>query len=135
MVIHVDSSYLIDLLREQKRGQTGRATAFLEEHASDDIVVPLFVVCELEAGAANAPAADRERARLQALLQVVTVAYPDERFPPVYGEILVTLKGRGRTVDTMDLLIAAGAVVEQATLVTANRRHFAGIPGLTVIDY
>jgi predicted nucleic acid-binding protein len=39
------------------------------------------------------------------------------------------------SVDTMDLLIAAAAVLEEAPLVTRNTRHFAKVPGLRVVGY
>lgn len=135
MVIHLDSSFLIDLLREQARGRTGAATAFLETHASDRLLASVFVVCELEAGAARASSPDAERARLRALMQPLMASYPDERFAPEYGDLLSTLRARGRTIDTMDLLIATAAVVDRAALVTANRKHFESIPGLNLLDY
>lgn len=135
MVIHCDSSYLIDLLREQARGKSGRATAFLEDHQTDRLCVSVFVVCELEAGAANSMAPDRERARVRALLNAVDTTYPDERFAPLYAEALVTLQKSGRAVATMDLLIGTAAAVDEASLVTANRKHFESIPDLDVLDY
>jgi predicted nucleic acid-binding protein len=135
MVIHADSSYVIDLLREQTRGRSGRATVFLEAHAADRLLASVFVVCELEAGAANASLPDRERTRARAILEAVDIQYPDERFAPVYGELLCKLQRAGRTVATMDLLIATAAVLDDAALVTANRRHFDAIPGLQVLDY
>lgn len=135
MVIHADSTFLIDLLREQRRGKPGKAAAFLERHAADHIVLPVFVACELEAGAANAAAPDRERARLRVLLQSISVVYPDERFAPAYGDLLVRIQRAGRTVATMDLLVATGAVVDAAAVVTANARHFRVVPGLTVLEY
>jgi predicted nucleic acid-binding protein len=135
MVVHADSSYLIDLLREQARGREGRATAFLETHASDRVLASVFVVCELEAGAAQASSPEREQARLRGLLQALAVVYPDERFGPTYGETLTTLQRTGKTVDTMDLLIATAALVEGASLLTGNRRHFEKIPGLRLLDY
>jgi tRNA(fMet)-specific endonuclease VapC len=134
-VIHADSTYLIDLLREQARGTSGKATAFLEDHVSDHVGVSVFVVCELEAGAAHATSPDRERARVQALLQAVSVVYPDARFAPEYADVLLKLRARGKTVATMDLLIAIAALVDGAALVTANRRHFDSIPGLKVLEY
>ena len=134
-MIHTDSSYLIDLLREQARGKGGRASAFLEAHAADELVASVFVVCELEAGAALAPAPDREQARLQAVFQVLTVVYPDERFAPAYGDALATLHRARKTVHTVDLLIATSAVVDDAVLVTANRKHFDMVPGLRVLGY
>jgi tRNA(fMet)-specific endonuclease VapC len=135
VVIHLDTSFVIDLLREQARRRPGSATAFLEDHASDRLWISIFVACELEAGARSAASPDRERARLLALLQVMAPVYPDERFAPAYGDLLAALKRTGRTIATMDLLIGTAALVDGASLVTANRRHFGLIPGLPVLDY
>jgi predicted nucleic acid-binding protein len=135
MVIHADSSFLIDLLREQARGKDGPATTFVRAHATDRVMASVFVVCEIEAGAVQAVSPDREQARVRALLQAMAVAYPDDRFAPAYGELLLALQRRGHTVATMDLLIATAAIVDRASLVTANRRHFAKIPGLELLPY
>lgn len=135
MVIHIDSSFLIDLLREQTRGRAGAASAFLQAHADDRLLASVFVACELEASASCSSSPDAERARLRALVQPIAVVYPDERFPAEYGDLLATLRARGRTVDTMDLLIATSAILDRAALVTSNRKHFESIPGLTVLDY
>ena len=134
MVIHADSSFLIDLLREQARRKAGSATAFLEKHASDHVVVSMFVVGELEAGAANASSPDREQARVRALLRAVDLVFPDERFARLYGETLFKLRKSGTTMDAMDLLIATAAMVDGASLVT-NQKHFAVVPGLKLLGY
>lgn len=135
MVIHADSTFLIDLLREQSRGKHGRATAFLEEHPADRLVASVFVACELEAGAANSSSPDRERARVRRLFGALAVVYPDERFASEYADLLIRVRNAGKTVSTMDLLIATAAVVDVAALVTAHRRHFEGFPGLHLLDY
>jgi predicted nucleic acid-binding protein len=135
MVIHADTSFIIDLLREQRRGKPGQAAAFLAAHAADHIAIPVFVACELEAGAANAAEPEREQARLRTLLRAVDMVYPDDRFAAVYGDLLVRVQRAGRTITTMDLLIATGASVDGAAVVTANARHFRVVPGLTVLEY
>lgn len=134
-MIHLDTSFVIHLLREQARGRSGRATAFLERHAEAELSLSVFVVCELEAGAARAAHPDRERARLRTILQAVTVSYPDARFAPTYGDLLARILAAGRSVSTMDLLIATAAVVDGADLATLNRRHFEPIPGLRLSTY
>jgi predicted nucleic acid-binding protein len=63
------------------------------------------------------------------------VVYPDERFVPVYGEVMIKLQRTGRAISTMDLLIATAAVVDDASLVTANRKHLENTPGLEVLSY
>ena len=63
------------------------------------------------------------------------MAYPDERFPSVYGSLLASQeRSRGR-ISTMDLLIATSALVAGAPLVTRNAGDFARVPGLDVLAY
>jgi predicted nucleic acid-binding protein len=49
--------------------------------------------------------------------------------------IHVALKTRGRTIDEIDILIAAYCKTHGYTLVTNNTRHFENIPGLLLADW
>ena len=51
------------------------------------------------------------------------------------SDALAKLRKAGRVIATMDLLIAATAIVGNATLVTRNRKHFEHVPGLRLISY
>jgi predicted nucleic acid-binding protein len=133
-VIHLDTSFLIDLLREQIKGP-GPATRWLEAQAATPLAVSIFVECELEAGAANASHPTRERERMRQLLAAITTAPPGERFATVYGSTLVEIHRRSKSIATMDLLIAATALESGAPLLTGNRRHFDVVPDLTVLTY
>jgi predicted nucleic acid-binding protein len=130
----VDTDFVIDLLREQRRGGTGPGHRKLEELGEAPVRLSVFVVCELEAGAARSHDAE-EVQRVRRLCQHFEVVYPDERFAPQYGETLAALKQRRLTVATMDLLIGTLALVEHDTLVTRNVRHFEMIPHLRVDKY
>lgn len=132
---HLDTSYLIDLLRENGRGIEGPATRALEELSEDELGVSVHVACELHAGAAQSADPQREHGRVEALLSALWRAEPGEAFPIAYGRTLAKLRRRGETVSTMDLLIATAALVDGAALVTRNVRDFERIPGLTVISY
>lgn len=54
---------------------------------------------------------------------------------PVYGRILAHLQKLGRSIATMDLLIAAAALADGAPVVTRNLDHFQRVPGLEVRTY
>ena len=133
-MIHLDSSFVIDLIREQTR-QPGKATAWLSDHAADPLGVSLFVMCELEAGAAAADDPEHERGRIGAALHVIPRVLPDARFASKYGALLYALQQRGRIIGDMDLLIATTALVEDASLVTGNEKHFEAVPDLRVLSY
>jgi len=63
------------------------------------------------------------------------IAYPDERFAPLYARLQAALQRGGQTIGTMDLLIATAALVDRAPLVACNRDEFRRVPGLDVIAY
>jgi tRNA(fMet)-specific endonuclease VapC len=42
---------------------------------------------------------------------------------------------QGKTVDDVDLIIAATSLLQGLPLATANTRHFEWIPGLTLVDW
>jgi tRNA(fMet)-specific endonuclease VapC len=134
-VIHLDTSFLVDLIREQRRGRSGPATTWLAGHAEQALAVSVFVICELEAGVARSLQAQRERVHLRELLSAVEAVFPDDRFAPVYGTLLSRIWSHRRSIDTMDLLIATMARVEGVPLLTGNARHFAVVPDLDVMTY
>lgn len=134
-MIHLDTSFLIDLLREASRGTGARASRFLETVSDEELGISVFVVCELAAGAALSKRPAEERRRVDQLCAGIRVEYPDERFPGVYGSLLAALeRGTGR-IATMDLLIATAAIVTGAPLVTRNARDFSRVPGLEILSY
>lgn len=49
-----------------------------------------------------------------------------------YGALRAELESAGKPVATMELLIAAHAIAEKCTLVTADK-VFAQVPGLTIL--
>lgn len=135
-MIHLDTSFLVDLLREERRGKAGPASGYLETLDGDEtLAVSVHAVCEVMAGACLAGAASGEMQRLTRLCNALVVRCPDEAFALSYGRLLAGMSRAGRGIDAMDLLIATAAVVDGAPLVTRNRRHFSGVPGLVVIGY
>lgn len=133
---HLDTSYLVDLLREVARGDLdGPAHTALDTLADETLAVSVHVACELYAGAALSGNSTDERARVGALLAALDVVPTGEGFPARYGELLAELRKRGQTVATMDLLIATAALDQKATLVTRNASDFDRIPGLMVRAY
>jgi predicted nucleic acid-binding protein len=125
---------VIDLLREQRRGIEGRAHKKLQQLGDTPIRLSIFVVCELEAGAALSQDSE-ERQRVRRICEQFEVVYPDGRFALLYGETLAKLKRQRYTVATMDLLIGTQVLVDNDTVITRNLRHFQKIPNLRVEDY
>jgi predicted nucleic acid-binding protein len=135
-VTHLDSSLLIDLLRETARGQPGPAFEVMESLPDAEVLaVSVHVVCELRAGAELAKRPLEEHEALDELLGGLLVAYPDDRFALTYARLLASLQKSGRSVGVMDLLIATAALIDDAPLVTRNVKEFSRVPGLRVIEY
>ena len=135
-MIHLDSSFLIDLQRETARERLGPAFAFIESLDEGEILaVSVHVVCELRSGAELATHALQEHKALDHLVSGLLVVYPDDRFPPAYARLLAATTRGGRAVATMDLLIATAATLDTAPLVTRNVKDFSRVPGLRVLKY
>lgn len=134
-MIHADTGFVIDLLREARRGVVGPATRLLRELESDIVAVSVHVLCELHYGVELADNPARERQALEGVLASMDVACPGPDFARLYGRLDADLTRRGRRIPTMDLLIAAAALDEGATLVTRNVRHFGRVPDLAVRGY
>jgi len=134
-VIHFDTSFVVDLMREASAGKLGPARDLLASFRQDEVAISLFVACELAAGVALAARADDESAKVQRVSANLRVVYPDEGFPESFGGILRSLRRSGRNVGTMDMLIATAAIREEARLVTRDQKDFLDIPGLELIAY
>ena len=135
-MIHLDTSFLIDLLREQRRDRFGAASTCLEALPEDEVLaVSVLVVCELMAGAHASGAPKGEVERLSRLCETLLVRCPNESFAIRYGRTLARLRKSGTSIDTMDLLIGTAAVIDDAPLITRNIRHFSKVPGLDLIEY
>jgi predicted nucleic acid-binding protein len=86
---------------------------------------------ELEGGVYKNPAnAGTRRARLDLLLDTIEVLPFTSAEAVAYGRIVAHLGFSRRLI--VDRMIAATAIVAQATLITANSGNFTGIDGLTL---
>jgi tRNA(fMet)-specific endonuclease VapC len=135
VILHLDTSFLVDLLRERTRGAEGPASAFLARHLDDELRTSLLVACELMLGVERSDRGGEERRRVEELLSVVAVTLPTSALAPVYGRVLASLQRRGEVIATMDLLIALTALVDGAPLVTRNAAHFERVPDLRLLEY
>lgn len=135
-MIHFDSSFFIDLMREDTRGRPGPALDFIESLGEDELMaVSVHVVSELRAGAELSRRSLVEHEIVDRMLGRLRVAYPDERFAPMYGRLFAATQRGGTPVGSMDLLIGTAALLDDAALVTANVKDFARVPGLRILKY
>ena len=79
---------------------------------------------------------DPLRASVQKLLTHEVGLIPfDADCAEEFGRVRADLRRQGISVDNMDLLIGATALVYDLTVVTNNTRHFRHIPGLRLDDW
>jgi len=131
----LDTSFLVDLLRERARRLRGPATQKLESLGDAELELCVFVLCELLAGAEMSRDPDREIARVTALAETYPVIYPDSAFPALFGKTLAAVTRNGTPVPTMDLLVAVLAKRLDVPVLTRDIEHFGQVPGLRVVDY
>jgi predicted nucleic acid-binding protein len=134
-VIHLDTSYLVDLLREARRGKPGPATQRLDQIADEELWLSVHAACELHAGAERSERPWEERSRVAKLCSGLHLSVPGPGFAEAFGRLYATLAKRGTLVAAMDLLIATAAVQAGAPLLTRNVREFSRVPGLDLLAY
>jgi len=104
----------------------------LERTRPQDVAISSVVAAELWTGVRKSRERQRNEQALKEFLAFVEVLDWPAEAAEVYGEIRAALEAKGRPIGAMDLLIAAHAVHQKATLVTRNRAEFARVHGLRV---
>jgi predicted nucleic acid-binding protein len=125
----LETSFLIDVLRKDP-GAVAKANQF--EASGERLSIAAPSLAEILQGAYSRGGTDlREAMEVLAGLEVLDL---DEPAATEAGRLGAELLRRGLSVPTVDLLIAATARVNQATLVTRDRA-FSRIPDLAVETY
>jgi tRNA(fMet)-specific endonuclease VapC len=104
----------------------------LEKTIPEDVAISSVVAAELWTGVMESRERGRNERALREFLAFVDVLDFPAEAARAYGEIRAELEAKGRSIGAMDLLIAAHAVHERATLVTRNRDEFARVEQLKV---
>ena len=130
-----DTCFWVDLLRERNRLERGPATRMLASLGETQVLVSVFVLCELRAGAESSENPQRELARISGLVEPHPVIYPDSAFAVLYGEVSAALLKNGTPIPVMDLLIGVTAKRFASPVLTRDLVHFRKIPGLVVEEY
>jgi tRNA(fMet)-specific endonuclease VapC len=106
--------------------------------APGDVRMPQPVVAEIAYGIQRLPPSKR-RASLQERFDLLCseIARADwtDTVSAEFGRIKALLERRGARIEDFDAAIAAHALADGATLVTANRDHMTRVPGLLIEDW
>lgn len=133
-MILLDTNVVVALLND--RSARVRATFDSRTDTGQHLALSSIVVFELEYGIARS---ERQRANAAMLAQFVTrlsgVVDFDAEDAAAAGRIRASLDAAGTPIGPYDVLIAGQALRRGATLVTANTREFARVPGLKLEDW
>jgi tRNA(fMet)-specific endonuclease VapC len=124
----LDSDICVDVMR----GRSPAIRSRLERTNREDVAVSSIVAAELWTGVSKSSQAERSKDAVLAFLAYVTVLDWPAEAAARYGEIRARLETSGRAIGAMDLLIAAHALHEKATLVTRNLSEFRRVADLKI---
>ena len=94
--------------------------------------IPAIVLAELWFGVAHSTSKEANASILEVFLYDFEIAPFDEQCAKAYSKIREHLTTRGMLIGPNDMLIAATALANDATLVTNNVREFSRVPELKV---
>lgn len=125
-----DTTFLIDLQKEQRAGQEGRAHFFLKNHSNAAIYLSSVALGEFAEGFASP-----EDPALLGIVTALRILDIDREVSLVYATNTRNLRMTGLLIGSNDLWIGCCAVRNRIPLVTRNAGHLKRIKGLEVIEY
>jgi tRNA(fMet)-specific endonuclease VapC len=133
----LETTFIIDLMKESKRGRGGPASAKLQELTGrgESLQLAIFTLAELYVGVAKSNQPQTERQAIQKCVSPFIVLPFEHATAEIFGSVVGELEKRGQSISDIDALIASVALEHAEILVTRNRKHYDRIPTLRVEDY
>lgn len=120
------------------RGEKGGfdLAGWLSWKTTEQFEIAAITVAELWHGVERATGRHRaaRESYLKAILEVLPVIPYTEQTAYEHARIWACLESSGKIVGAYDLIAAATALERESILATFNKRHFANIEGLRVIE-
>ena len=109
---------------------------WMSDHADERFEVAAITVAELWHGVERSSAAHRGQRELfvSAVLQKLAILPYTETTALEHARLWASLESEGRMIGAHDLIVAATALEHGSPVATFNRRHFAQVRGLKVIE-
>jgi tRNA(fMet)-specific endonuclease VapC len=110
--------------------------SWLRSRGDEQFEIAAITVAELWHGVERATANQklaRER-YLRALVEVLPVIPYTEQTAYLHTQIWAQLESAGKMIGPYDMILAATALERESQLATFNKRHFANVGGLKVIE-
>ena len=129
-------SYLLD---------TNICIYFLRQHpeiikrmgqcGDNEIAISIITLAELQFGAYNSSQVENNIKRIAFFLERVKLLDLTPKTTDIFAGIKASLRKSGSIIDDFDILIGATAIENDLTLVTDNKRHFARIEKLCILNW
>jgi len=123
----IDTDWVIDHLNA-----IAEVTRRLKELEPQGLALSIISAAELWEGVYFSRDQKRSQIMLETFLSGVTILNLDEEICKRFGQLRGSMRKHGQILGDFDLLIAATALNHNLTLLTNNRKHFAGIAGLQI---
>jgi len=123
-----------NIVSEAMRNPRGVVSCKIQSLVNSDFCCSIVVAAELRFGAEK-HSGEIWKDRVEQALSAITVLPLDSPVDRIYGEIRTALENAGTPIGPNDLLIAAHALANDLTLVTANEREFRRVKQLTVENW
>lgn len=130
MGLILDTSFVVAMEREGRRGGHGATATFLDSHRGERFVITFTVAGELACGRSASTFHG-----WQQLWRPFPVLPWTRDVAWKYGEIYRQLQTVGTLIGANDMWIAATALVHGMGLVTSNISEFRRVPGLAVVTF
>ena len=131
MLYMLDTCICVDYLRAKNENLLKKVRSFNPRQ----IKIPSIVLAELLHGAYHSKRVEKNLRDTIDLIADFEVIPFDKLEADTYGQILDSLERKGHVIGNNDIMIAATALIRNATLVTNNTREFSRIDGLKLYDW
>ena len=125
-----DTTFLIDLEREQRKGQAGPASFWAKKNAAERLKIAWVTAGEFLAGFS-----DERRREAEEVLETYTILEADEAVRWNWSRLQRWTVQKGSLRGENDLWIAALARTQGEAVLSRDRPAFAGLPGVEWEDY
>ena len=133
----LDTTLLIDLMREQRRNRPGPASSKVQQLLArgERLVTTRINLAELRVGVARAADPTAERLAVEQVVAPLVVLEIAAAAADQFGVLEAHLLALGRPVGDFDVMIASVCLVNGCRLVSRNPKHFADMAGLRIESY
>ena len=122
----LDTCICIEFLR----GGLKSGYRLMRDSKPEDFQLPAIVLAELFYGAEHSANPSRETKVVETFVEAFEIAPFDSAAARKYAAIRQELGAKGKLIGDRDLMIAATALANNATLVSRNLREFRRVPSL-----